>query len=167
MEEYGYKFMKGKNSKAVFEEGKKLRKVLRSKVIKGDIYDPEALIDWGGMKSYIPTNFYEHRDVQVEYYYFVMETGQKVDNHIHPHNDEVFFILGGEGILGLNGKEFKLRKGIIHHMLAGQWHSLDTTKSKKDLEIFIIVSPPISIINREDGCEGFNEEDWEKMGYGK
>ena len=52
-------------------------------------------------------------------------------------------------------------------MLAGQWHSLDTTKSKKDLEIFIIVSPPISIINREDGCEGFNEEDWEKMGYGK
>lgn len=165
--EYGIKFMTGKHSKSILEESRKLREAIKNTVIKGDIYDPEACIDWGGMKSYIPANFVEFSGIQMEYYYFVMEPGKKVVNHVHPQSDELYFVLDGEGVFGLNGKEFDLRKGVLHHILAGQWHSLDTTKSKKNLELFIVVAPAVAYFNREDGCEGFTEEGWEKMGYGK
>jgi len=167
-EKYGIKFMKGKNSKKILQQSKKLREIVKNTVIKGNIYDPEACIDWEeGIKSYIPSNFIEYPGVKMEYYYLVMEPGKKVVNHIHTQTDELYFILGGDGNFGLNGKTFKLKKGVIHHILAGQWHSLDTTESKNDLEIFIVVSPAVAYFNREDGSEGFTEEGWEKMGYGK
>jgi quercetin dioxygenase-like cupin family protein len=166
-EELGPKFMKGKSSKKILAESKKLREFIKNIVIKGDIYKPEACINWGGMKSYIPTNFVEYSGIKMEYYYFVMEPGKKVVNHVHPFSDELYFVLGGEGIFGLNGKKYDLCKGVIHHILAGQWHFLDTTDSKANLEIFIVVSPAVPFFNREDGCEGFTEEDWNKMGYGK
>jgi len=166
-EKHGIKFMKGKSSKKILQQSKNLRKLVENTVVKGNIYDPEACIDWGGMKSYIPANFMDYTGVKMEYYYFVMEKGQKVDNHVHPQTDELYFVLGGEGIFGLNGKEFNLKKGDIHHILAGQWHYLDTTKSTQDLEIFIVVAPTVAYFVREDGCEGFTEQDWGKMGFGK
>ena len=159
--------IKGRLSKSILEENRKLKGIIKNTVIKGDIYDPEACIGDGGIKSYIPTNFVEYRGSKMECYLLVMEPGNKVVNHIHPQTDELYFVLGGEGVFGLNEKKFDLHKGVIHHILAGQWHSLDTTKSKNKLEIFIVVAPATAFFNKEGGCEFFTEERWKEMGYGK
>jgi len=166
-EEYGMKFLKGKNSKSVTEAKNKAKENLKNMVVKGNIYEPEACINYVGMKSYIPSNFADYAGIKMDYYYFVMEPGYKVVNHIHPLTDELYFILGGEGVFGLNGKKYDLKKGDTRHILAGQWHSLDTTNSKVNLEIFIVSSPAIPLHIRSDGFEGFTEEEWEKMGYSK
>lgn len=166
-EELGMKFLKGKNSKQVTEAHKKAKETLKNIVIKGNIYEPEACINYVGMKSYIPSNFADYAGIKMDYYYFIMEPGYKVVPHVHPLTDELYFILGGDGVFGLNGKKFDLKKGDTRHILAGQWHSLDTTKSKNNLEIFIVSSPAIPLFTRSDGFECFTEEDWEKMGYDK
>lgn len=167
MEKYGMKYMKGRRSKSFLKENRKLRETVNNIVVKGDIYNPEATIYWKGSESHIPSNFLEYAGAKMEYYYFIMEPGQKVVNHVHPFGDELYLCLGGEGIFQLNGKTFKLRKGVIHHILAGQWHSIDTTKSKNKLEIFIVVAPVVASFNREDGRESILEEDRNKTCHGK
>ncbi len=159
--------LSGKHANKILKASKKLRETVKNTVIKGNIYDAEAYTDHGGIKSYIPTNFVEFSGIKMEYYYFIMDPGKTVSNHVHPHEDELYFVLDGEGVFGLNGKTFSLKRGDVHHILAGQWHSLDTTKSTRKLEIFIVVAPAIPYPTREDRCVCFREEDWKKMGYGK
>ena len=165
MKKYGVKSMKGKNAKSILAASKREKDNLKKTVIRGDINEPEACIDWGVIKTYIPANYVEHGGGKMEHFYVVVEPGHKFPSHIHPTSDQLILVLGGEGKLDLNGKKFDLHKGIVHHILAGQWHNYDTEKSNKRLELFLVASPPLTFCIREDGFDSFNEEEWKKMGY--
>ena len=165
VEKYYDKLMTGKGAKAIINASQKQQENLKKIVIKGDIYDPEALLDYGFIRTYIPTNYAEHDLARLECFYVQVDKGYKSAPHVHPTFDQLILVVGGEGKLYLSGKLYDLHKGIIHHILAGQWHSFDTSESDSMLEVFYVSSPPLTLSIRAEGFEGFSEADWEKMGY--
>lgn len=151
MKKYGYKYLKGDKKEDLISSSKNLRNKVKSAEIKGNIYKPLAYAEWEGAKTYIPTNFIEYPGIKMESFYFEMEPGVKGVKHIHPISDEIYLVLDGTGNLYLEDKVFDLAIGDIFHILAGQWHYIDTINSKDKIKVFIVISPPLPFFLREEG----------------
>ncbi|NPV27393.1 MAG: cupin domain-containing protein [Firmicutes bacterium] len=73
-------------------------------------------------------NNFTGEDLTADTYYF--KSGQVLPYHRHPHGDQVFFILKGEGNFYLdNGGEevVEVNEGSIIYVPAGVWHKLENT----------------------------------------
>lgn len=56
--------------------------------------------------------------------------GQTTPEHTHQDMDEVFYVVEGEGLLTINGKEFELREKDIILSPRGEGHGFYNTNSK-------------------------------------
>lgn len=77
----------------------------------------KALIKIGELKSKIQT---------VNYAW--LEPGQFFDPHIHEDCEELYFFLEGKGEMLVNNKMFKIKKGDMAVIEAGEKHGLKNTK---------------------------------------
>ena len=142
-----------------------MKNKVKSTVIKGNIYEPLAYANWEGARTYIPVNFLMYPGTKMESFYWEMEPGVKGTKHIHPIADELYLILDGVGKLYLEEIILDLKKGDVFHILAGQWHCIDSMDSKDMIKVFIVLSPPLPFFLRESGYSSFTEEAWDKLGY--
>ena len=165
MKKNGYKYLDGKNNDAISKESKNLKNNVKDLVLSGNIYEPLAHANWEGAKTHIPINFVKYPGIKIESFYWEMEPGIKGTKHIHPIADELYLILEGQGQLYLEDKVFDLKKGDVFHIVAGQWHAIETLESTEKIKVFIVLAPPLPFFIRENGYCSFTEEAWDKMGY--
>jgi mannose-6-phosphate isomerase-like protein (cupin superfamily) len=69
----------------------------------------------------------------------VLASGSSIGYHMHENNSEVIYVLGGEALLKYDGKEDRLRKGLVHYCPMGHSHSI-INDSGDDFVFFSVVS---------------------------
>jgi len=67
--------------------------------------------------------------------------GGEIGEEVHPANDQILFLVSGEGKVLLNGKEGVFRSGDIVLVKAGTRHNFINT-GDTDLKIITMYSPP-------------------------
>ncbi len=67
--------------------------------------------------------------------------GDKVSEHAHTNDTEIFICLEGTGIITLNGQEHSFKAGDIAYIAPSDKHGIRGT-SEKPLRFFVVVSPP-------------------------
>jgi quercetin dioxygenase-like cupin family protein len=68
--------------------------------------------------------------------------GSEVEDHTHPEQDDIIYVLEGEATMWIEGlEEFKLKLGTFVSVPKGKRHK--TYNVKKDLLIYDVFSPPI------------------------
>ena len=55
------------------------------------------------------------------------EPGQGTPTHHHPRQEELFYVVSGEGIINVAGEGFKVREASLVHVPANTPHSLANT----------------------------------------
>lgn len=86
----------------------------------------KQLVKPGDLKSKIQT---------VNYAWLV--AGESFEPHKHDDCEELYFFLEGKGLMKINKKEFKVKKGDFVVVEKSEWHSLKNT-SKSKLVFFTI-----------------------------
>ena len=68
--------------------------------------------------------------------------GSEIDEHAHPEQDDIIYVLEGEATMWMEGMEaFKLEPGTFVNVPKGSRHR--TYDVKKDLLIYDVFSPPM------------------------
>ena len=68
--------------------------------------------------------------------------GSKIEEHIHPEQDDTIYVLEGEATMWMEGmEEFKLTPGTFVNVPKGKRHR--TYDVKKELLIYDVFSPPM------------------------
>lgn len=63
-------------------------------------------------------------------------------SHLHEKEEEVLYVLKGEGNIYFEGKSEQIREGSFMFVPKGMQHSLEAT-TEKDLKVFYVFSPPV------------------------
>jgi mannose-6-phosphate isomerase-like protein (cupin superfamily) len=71
---------------------------------------------------------------------YVIWVKKEVKSHYHAHHTEVVFVFSGKGLMSLDGKEQKIKRGSTVRIPSGSVHSVITT-SKKPLKVLSVQSP--------------------------
>lgn len=65
----------------------------------------------------------------------------EIGEEVHPDNDQVLFLVEGEGLVILDGQEFPYKKNDLVLVKSGTRHNIINI-GKKDLKIITAYSPP-------------------------
>ncbi|MCL5959876.1 MAG: cupin domain-containing protein, partial [Chloroflexi bacterium] len=65
------------------------------------------------------------------------EPGQHTVQHLHPRQDEIFYIVEGEGIITVDGEEITVRPTSVVFVPAKTKHGIKTTDDSRLLLMFI------------------------------
>ncbi|MCK4816162.1 cupin domain-containing protein [bacterium] len=63
-------------------------------------------------------------------------------SHMHEKEEEILYVLKGEGNMYFDGKPERIKEGSFMFVPKGVRHSLEAT-SDKDLKVFYVFSPPV------------------------
>ncbi len=63
--------------------------------------------------------------------YAWLEKGKGFTPHKHDDCEEFYFFLEGEGIMKIDGREFKVKKGDFVIVEKGEWHGLKNSGEEK------------------------------------
>lgn len=63
-------------------------------------------------------------------------------SHIHQKEEEILYVLEGEGNMYFKGKPEHIREGSFMLVSPGMEHSLEAT-TEKNLKVFYVFSPPV------------------------
>lgn len=84
---------------------------------------------------------------------FIIWIKNEVKPHHHGHHTEYVHVLSGKGIMLLNGKEFRVKKGSAIRIPMNSIHAVKTT-SRKPLKVVSVQAP------RYDGDRIMDDLDW-------
>lgn len=83
---------------------------------------------WGAGDFSGPWNFVD---------YAVLPPGSSIGRHTHGANEELYLVLEGEGLMHLDGREFRVRPGSVVLNRPGGTHGLCNDRSDP-LKLFVI-----------------------------
>lgn len=96
----------------------------------------------------------EEKAKENEFFRQVLETGEntqvvimsippggEIGSEVHPDNDQVLFLVDGEGTVILNGEESTFKKGDLVLVKAGTEHNF-ITEGDEPMKIITTYSPP-------------------------
>lgn len=69
---------------------------------------------------------------------FIIEPGDSIGYHIHENEQEVYYLLKGQGLYNNNGKEIVLKEGDTALCKNGEGHSIKNT-GEGDLEFIALI----------------------------
>ena len=69
--------------------------------------------------------------------YAVLPPGSSIGRHTHGANEELYLVLEGEGLMHLDGREFRVRPGSVVLNRPGGTHGL-CNDGKDPLKLFVI-----------------------------
>jgi quercetin dioxygenase-like cupin family protein len=110
-----------------------------AKVIRADQVKFEN-VDWGLTKELIGPKSVGAKSLKVKITEYL--PGYSHKPHIHPHQEEVIFILSGRGIAEGNGEETEIGPGSVVFVPAGQPHATYNLSASESMKAVIIKSPP-------------------------
>ena len=73
-----------------------------------------------------------------------VEPNSRSNRHSHPHKEEVFFVLSGEGRITVAEEEFEVGEGSCVYVPTGEEHQLVNTQSDEVLRVLSVTSPPFT-----------------------
>lgn len=76
-----------------------------------------------------------------------LDPNSRSNRHSHPHQEEIFFVLSGEGQITVAGEEFDVTEGSCVYVSVGEEHQLINSLSDEVLRVLSVTSPSFS---RED-----------------
>lgn len=76
-----------------------------------------------------------------------VEPTSRSNRHSHSHQEEVFFVLSGEGKITLAEEEIEVSEGSCVYVPIGEEHQLINTQPDEVLRVLSVTSPPFT---RED-----------------
>ncbi len=69
--------------------------------------------------------------------YAVLPPGTSIGLHTHGRDEEIYLVLAGEGLMHLDGREFRVRPGSVIRNLAGGTHGL-MNDGEEEVKIFVV-----------------------------
>lgn len=72
----------------------------------------------------------------------VFPANKHAPSHVHEKEEEILYVLGGEGNMYFDGKPEQIREGSFMFVPKGLEHSLEAT-TDEDLKVFYVFSPPV------------------------
>jgi quercetin dioxygenase-like cupin family protein len=97
-------------------------------------------VDWGLTKELIGPKTVGAKSLQVKITEYL--PGYSHKSHVHPHQEEVIFILSGRGIAEANGKKEEIGPGSVVFVPEGQPHATHNLSASESMKAVIIKSPP-------------------------
>ncbi len=69
--------------------------------------------------------------------YTVVPAGSTIGKHFHQSTEEIYFVVNGEPLINVNGRETRARPGCLSLVRSGEWHSL-TNDTASDVTILVV-----------------------------
>lgn len=78
-----------------------------------------------------------------------LQPNEKVPEHCS-YAEEIYYVLEGEGTIGIEGTNYEVEKGDIVYKKANVWHGPHVNKGDKPLKLLFVVSQPMKPSGAED-----------------
>lgn len=109
-------------------------------------------VAWGLTKEIVAPENVGARKVKVKITEYLPGYAHKP--HIHPHQEEVIFVVSGRGVTETGGEKEEIGPGCVVFVAAGEPHATYNLSDSEPLKAIIIKAPPE---DEEIGMEGFLE----------
>jgi mannose-6-phosphate isomerase-like protein (cupin superfamily) len=70
-----------------------------------------------------------------------LEASSRSNRHAHPQQEEIFFVLWGEGKIAVGDDEFEVSEGSCVYVPMGEEHQLMNSSSDEVLRVLSVTSP--------------------------
>jgi quercetin dioxygenase-like cupin family protein len=98
-------------------------------------------VEWGKTKNLFGAENVEAKYLRINITEYAPGTEHKL--HRHPDQEEVIFVLEGEGITRTNAGDQPIRAGSFVFVPAGMDHTTINVRKDKPMKAVIIKSPPL------------------------
>jgi mannose-6-phosphate isomerase-like protein (cupin superfamily) len=109
------------------------------KVIDADTIEYEKVV-WGLTKEIIAPKNVGSEKVKVKITEYLPGYAHKP--HVHPHQEEVIFVLSGRGATETEGRKMEIGPGSVVFVAAGEPHATYNLSDSEPLKAIIIKAPP-------------------------
>ncbi len=110
----------------------------RQVVLVGDV--PYRKVDWGLTKNLVGPERMGSEKIKIGITEYQVGCTHKL--HMHPAQDEVIFVLEGQGITETNEDKIEIGPGSVVFVPAGVFHATINLSNTESLKAVIIKSPP-------------------------
>ena len=110
-----------------------------AEVVAADDVEYES-VEWGLTKELITPKTVGSKKVKVKITEYLPGYIHKL--HVHPHQEEVIYVLSGKGVTEALGKRQEIGPGSVVFVPAGEPHATMNLSSTESLKAIIIKAPP-------------------------
>jgi quercetin dioxygenase-like cupin family protein len=97
-------------------------------------------VDWGLTKNLVGPESVDSKKIKVNITEYLPGFTHKL--HAHPTQEEVIYVLSGEGLSETDGDKKEIRPGSVVYVPAGVPHATINASNTESLKAIIIKSPP-------------------------
>lgn len=119
-----------------------LERQKRSVPLKGNLNEPVLQAKLFGVTVSIPINWLRLPDRKLDYVVFELAPGEGFDRHLHAYGEELYVILGGSGIVEIEGVEHTAETHDVFHLAVGVVHTIWNSKEGVEPFRFLLVNGP-------------------------
>ena len=111
----------------------------------GKLGEARLVAEFPGSQCLLPINWLAIPERKFEYVLIRTEPGHSFPEHVHGYGDEIYLILGGEGTVFLDGKEYEARASDIFHIPPGTPHGYKASEaSDTTFDLFVVSAPGVA-----------------------
>lgn len=141
---HGFDGLTGPGAAAVAELDARIEEIRGAEPLAGNLYEPRVRADFPGNACYLPINLMLYPDRQFDYVLLRGAPGEGFPIHVHGYGDEVYLVIGGRGIVTLDGVEHEAGPGDIFHIPAGTPHGYRVPEDAEEtLDLFVVNVPGV------------------------
>jgi len=82
----------------------------------------------------------------------VWVSNEKTGWHAHPDSEELFCVIGGEGVIDINGVEYTMKKGTVIYLPPKAWHASQNT-GKEPFKVLAAIESARTYMHPKDEQE--------------